>query len=183
MAAPLVGKTFLRTFFVLSRRSLHLQQATVCTGSRAYSEGGGLLSSLFGGSGDKELAAAEQETQDLLAQRPTRKSRAYQPPPDLQQRLEGMAAEIRGGPTDKWRNVSVENISTKFQVLSRCYKEFGHEVPSNELANMKTFQDVLDFYKTAVVDADVYNQLIEKDLPPNVNIQWDAYDHLVKKNS
>ncbi|KAI8507226.1 54S ribosomal protein L50, mitochondrial [Branchiostoma belcheri] len=156
--------------------------AAVCTGSRAYSEGGGLLSSLFGGSGDKELAAAEQETQDLLAQRPTRKSRAYQPPPDLQQRLEGMAAEIRG-PTENWRNVSVENISTKFQILSRCYKEFGHEVPSNELANMKTFQDVLDFYKTAVVDADVYNQLIEKDLPPNVNIQWDAYDHLVKKNS
>ena len=69
------------------------------------------------------------------------------------------------------------------QVLSRCYKEFGHEVPSTELANMKTFQDVLEFYKTAVVDSDVYNQLIEKDLPPNVNIQWDAYDHLVKKDS
>ena len=63
------------------------------------------------------------------------------------------------------------SIMWSFQVLNRCYKEFGLLVPNYQLNHMNSVQDVIKFYTSAKPkDTRTFKSIDMDNLPPNLNI-------------
>lgn len=62
-------------------------------------------------------------------------------------------------------------VFLSLQILTRCIKEFGHEVPNPELSEINTNVDLIKFYSTPVRDTNSYEDLAQLDLPRNLHIQ------------
>lgn len=64
------------------------------------------------------------------------------------------------------------NLSIKFELLKTCSATFNHQVPNSILHELRSVQDVVEFYSTPV-DTTLPMDRIQNsaDLPPNLFIQ------------
>uniref|UniRef100_A0A8D0E531 Large ribosomal subunit protein mL50 n=1 Tax=Salvator merianae TaxID=96440 RepID=A0A8D0E531_SALMN len=104
---------------------------------------------------------------------PPLRSRKYLPPEDIQSCLESHIKKVFGISVPKnWQEASLGDISLKYHLLAQLAADLGHAVPNNQLHEMKTAKDVLDFYSTPVKDASKFDELITQELPANLRISW-----------
>lgn len=63
-----------------------------------------------------------------------------------------------------------ENKTLKLSVIQKCVKEFGHDLPSHDLLNIRTLKHVVDYFETPVIGVNPYTALLRQDdqLPPNL---------------
>ncbi|XP_032802913.2 large ribosomal subunit protein mL50 isoform X1 [Petromyzon marinus] len=131
--------------------------------------------------------AEEQERQRqavVLVPRPEPRSRRYDPPADLEQRVRRAVGEVYGagdgagdaagsGARD-WRHVAVGAGAKKFELLARLAADLGgHRVPNSRLHEVSKAGDVLAFYGEAVRDSSRFEDLASMPLPPNLKIRWE----------
>ncbi|KAL3227701.1 hypothetical protein MRX96_003668 [Rhipicephalus microplus] len=60
----------------------------------------------------------------------------------------------------------------KFRLLTRCISEFGHDIPSSELMNVKCVDDVVEYFSTPVEGLSPYESLVQRkdQLPKNLHV-------------
>ncbi|XP_071946509.1 uncharacterized protein [Antedon mediterranea] len=101
----------------------------------------------------------------------------YTPPADVKERIQVIATDIcQHLNAETWKSQSLEDNLTKFKILSRCNTSFKHCVPNYLLSQMKTVDDVINFYTVEVKDSSKFDELSSMELPPNLNIHWDYKD-------
>ncbi|XP_064612404.1 large ribosomal subunit protein mL50-like [Liolophura sinensis] len=113
-----------------------------------------------------------EERFQSLEKRSLQSSQGYSPPNDVEERIQRITEEVCGN-TPEWRTQSLEDRTVKFKILTRCIKEFDHDIPNPELSDINTNADVINFYSTPVHDRNSYEDLANLDLPRNLHIQLD----------
>ncbi|CAF0811485.1 unnamed protein product [Adineta ricciae] len=107
--------------------------------------------------------------------------RPYTPPSNLEQiiyrianeTIDNFKQETRGD--DHWKSVYLTNPLNKYNLLTRCMKECSHTMSNMSLNDIKTLEDVYQYFATPVSDANALENLQQSpDLPANVHIQLDA---------
>ncbi|KAM6169702.1 large ribosomal subunit protein mL50 [Rhynchocyon petersi] len=124
---------------------------------------------------EKEPVVAEPEEvkKEPVLVCPPLRSRTYVPPDDLQSHLESRVKEVFGPSVPKdWQDISLEDGHLKFRLLAHLADDLGHAVPNSRLHQMCQVKDVLDFYSVPVQDQSKFDELIAKNLPPNLKITW-----------
>lgn len=92
---------------------------------------------------------------------------------EIVDKLESIVSETlpqskKGG---KWDQESVFDIVHKYEVLNRCYQEFGLLVPNYQLNQLNTIKDVIKFFTSAQPkDTRTFQSIDINNLPPNLNI-------------
>uniref|UniRef100_A0A8C7DT99 Large ribosomal subunit protein mL50 n=1 Tax=Naja naja TaxID=35670 RepID=A0A8C7DT99_NAJNA len=105
---------------------------------------------------------------------PPPRSKKYIPPEYLQNHLESRVREIWGSSVSSdWQRTPLADIGLKYQLLAQMAADVDHTVPNNQLHQMKSAGDVLDFYSTPVKDISKLDELSMQELPPNLKITWE----------
>uniref|UniRef100_A0A670ZNF5 Large ribosomal subunit protein mL50 n=1 Tax=Pseudonaja textilis TaxID=8673 RepID=A0A670ZNF5_PSETE len=105
---------------------------------------------------------------------PPPRSKKYTPPEYLQNHLESRVREIWGSSVSSdWQRTSLADIGLKYQLLAQMAADVDHTVPNNQLHQMKSVGDVLDFYSTPVKDISKLDELSMQELPSNLKINWE----------
>ncbi|XP_034266511.1 large ribosomal subunit protein mL50 [Pantherophis guttatus] len=105
---------------------------------------------------------------------PPPRSKKYLPPEYLQNHLESRVREIWGSSVlSDWQRTSLADIGLKYQLLAQMAADLDHTVPNNQLHQMKSVGDVLDFYSTPVKDISKLDELGMQELPSNLKINWE----------
>ncbi|XP_070592339.1 large ribosomal subunit protein mL50 [Erythrolamprus reginae] len=105
---------------------------------------------------------------------PPPRSRKYIPPIYLQNHLESRVREIWGSSVSSdWQRTSLVDIGIKYRLLAQMATDLDHTVPNNQLHQMKSAGDVLDFYSTPVEDISKLDELGMQELPSNLKISWE----------
>ncbi|XP_078713804.1 LOW QUALITY PROTEIN: large ribosomal subunit protein mL50 [Lampetra fluviatilis] len=187
MAAPMVAA--LRGASLLGRRLPCPPWSPAAAAAYATETRGSFWSRMNFLRRDKAAAAVpaqeEQEQEErqamVLMPRPEPRSRRYDPPADLEQRVRRAVGEVYGegdgdtgtGARD-WRHVAVCADAKKFELLARLAADLGgHRVPNSRLHEVSHAGDVLAFYGEAVRDASRFEDLASMPLPPNLKIRWE----------
>ncbi|KAI7877298.1 uncharacterized protein EV154DRAFT_525446 [Mucor mucedo] len=55
---------------------------------------------------------------------------------------------VQGATETNWKDLSIDDLNTKFKILKDSIKETGKEVPNYELNGLETTKDVLAYFKT-----------------------------------
>lgn len=103
--------------------------------------------------------------------------RPYTPPSDIKQIISRIANETieQFRSEDNWSSISLTDPMTKYNLLTRCMKECSHTISNMSLNDIKTLEDVYQYFSTSVNDTNVLEDLQQSsDLPKNVHIQVDA---------
>lgn len=109
--------------------------------------------------------------QDPVCPRP--RSKKYDPPEDLQNRLESHVRNVFGSLVSKdWQNTSLEDCRLKYYLLTQLAVDLGHAVPNSQLHKMKNAYDILVFYSIPVKDISKFDELSTQKLPSNLQISW-----------
>ncbi|NXF73078.1 RM50 protein, partial [Sclerurus mexicanus] len=125
---------------------------------------------------EKELEAEEvipekEEKSEPCLLCPPPRSRSYQPPQDVQGRLESHVREVFGPSLSQdWEQTPLQENRLKFRLLAGLAAELGHVVPNSQLHLMRRAGDVLSFYRTPVKDVTKFDELAAAELPPNLKI-------------
>lgn len=107
--------------------------------------------------------------------------RSYTPPTNIEQTIHRLASEtienfnreLRS--ETNWKTVYLNDSLNKYNLLTRCMKEFSHTISNMTLTDLKTLEDVYQYFSTPVKDTNVLEDLQRSpDLPKNVHIQLDA---------
>ena len=107
--------------------------------------------------------------------------RPYTPPSDIEQKIYRIAnetidnfkPEIRSN--GNWQSIYLTNPLNKYNLLTRCMKECSHTISNMTLNDIKTLEDVYEYFSTSVKDTNVLENLQQSsELPQNVHIQLDA---------
>ncbi|XP_077510507.1 mitochondrial ribosomal protein L50 [Amblyomma americanum] len=102
-----------------------------------------------------------------------RPMKPYKPADDVEDRVKVIYEEVTGQKADSaWLQTPITEPLLKFRLLTRCIKEFGHDVPSSQLMNVKCADDVVEFFSTPVEGLSPYETLVrQKDqLPKNLHV-------------
>ncbi|XP_022085889.1 39S ribosomal protein L50, mitochondrial-like [Acanthaster planci] len=133
---------------------------------------------------EEEIVEVEPQYMDIIQtpkatfiEKPQVRIKSYQPPDDLVKRLHDITLEVVPDATsENWKEVSLKDNSTKYQILVKCFTEFKHDIPNFLLSKMHTVEDVITFYETEVKDKTKFDELSTVDLPPNLKIHWNYGD-------
>jgi hypothetical protein len=105
----------------------------------------------------------------------------YTPPSDIEQIIYRLANETIDNfkqetrSEGNWKFVSLSNSLNKYNLLTRCMKECSHTISNMSLNDIKTLEDVYQYFSTPVKDTNVLEEIQQSDeLPKNVHIQLDA---------
>jgi hypothetical protein len=116
--------------------------------------------------------------------------RPYIPPSDLEQIIYRLANETIDNfkqetrSEGNWKFVSLTNSLNKYNLLTRCMKECSHTISNMSLNDMKTLEDVYQYFSTPVKDTNVLEDIQQSnELPANVHIQLDAVRYTPETNS
>ncbi|KAK2723354.1 large ribosomal subunit protein mL50-like [Artemia franciscana] len=107
----------------------------------------------------------ENDVVSILAKGYLRPSKPYEPKPGVQEKV----AEL----SSKFVTTDFSDTSFKAKFLSLCASEFLHEVPNSLLHQMKSLDDVIDFYNTPVDPRIPLERMKDMELPPNLHIKQD----------
>lgn len=115
--------------------------------------------------------------------------RSYTPPSNIEEIIYRIANEtidnfkqdIR---TDgNWKTIYLTNSLNKYNLLTRCMKEFSHTISNMTLNDLKTLEDVYQYFSTPIQDTNVLENLQQSsDLPKNIHIQLDAVRYTPETN-
>ncbi|XP_045173417.2 39S ribosomal protein L50, mitochondrial-like isoform X2 [Mercenaria mercenaria] len=94
---------------------------------------------------------------------------AYQPPADAAKRIHAITHDIFG-PEKDWLNIQLDDRVHKFDLVTRVMEELDHEVPSVDLNDIETVEDVVKFFNIEVKDTSVLEDLTKLDLPKNLHM-------------
>ncbi|ESO07273.1 hypothetical protein HELRODRAFT_170601 [Helobdella robusta] len=100
--------------------------------------------------------------------------KGYKPPENVEEIIEKVIRQRDDGLSTDWKNLPLNNHSLKFQILSSLIKEFNHDISNNELNNMKTLSDAVEYFSTEVKETSTYEDLAsgkKTELPKNLHIQ------------
>ncbi|CAF3045249.1 unnamed protein product [Rotaria socialis] len=107
--------------------------------------------------------------------------RPYTPPSNVEQIISRIANETIDNfkeetrSNDNWKSIYLKNPLSKYNLLTRCMKECSHTVSNMTLNDIKTLEDVYQYFSTSVNDTNVLEDLQQSsELPKNVHIQLDA---------
>jgi hypothetical protein len=107
--------------------------------------------------------------------------RPYTPPSDIEQIIYRIANETIDNfkqetrSDGQWQSIYLTNSLNKYNLLTRCMKECSHTISNVTLNDIKTLEDVYQYFSTPVKDTNVLEDLQQSsDLPKNVHIQLDA---------
>ncbi|UJR10222.1 hypothetical protein I4U23_014435 [Adineta vaga] len=107
--------------------------------------------------------------------------RPYSPPSNIEQIIYRLANETIDNFKQEtradglWKTIYLTNPLSKYNLLTRCMKECSHTISNTNLNDIKTLEDVYQYFSTPVSDANVLENLQQSsDLPKNVHIQIDA---------
>ncbi|KAL3182950.1 hypothetical protein MRX96_006746 [Rhipicephalus microplus] len=66
----------------------------------------------------------------------------------------------------------VKVVYEEFRLLTRCISEFGHDIPSSELMNVKCVDDVVEYFSTPVEGLSPYESFVQRkdQLPKNLHV-------------
>ncbi|XP_013926446.1 PREDICTED: 39S ribosomal protein L50, mitochondrial [Thamnophis sirtalis] len=104
---------------------------------------------------------------------PPPRSRKYLPPEHVQNHLESRVREIWGASVSSdWQRISLADVGLKYRLLAQMAADLDHTVPNNQLHQMKSVGDVLDFYSTPIKDISKLDELGMQELPSNLKINW-----------
>ena len=119
-----------------------------------------------------ELAA--YKTKEYVARLVTRRS--YAPPNNVEEIIRRLGKETLDNFNDEhWSDVLLKDPLKKYHFLTRCMKECSHTISNMALNDLKTLDEVYQYFSTPVKDTNPLEDLQQsKDLPPNVHIQLDA---------
>lgn len=99
-----------------------------------------------------------------------RSYKPYTPPENVTEAIHKICGSLDLGHSSK-----LTELSIKFELLQSCANTFGgHQVPNSILHEMRSVQDVIEFYSTPV-DTTLPMDRIQNmpELPPNLHIQRD----------
>ncbi|CAF0886178.1 unnamed protein product [Rotaria sp. Silwood1] len=107
--------------------------------------------------------------------------RPYTPPSNIEQLIYRIANETIDNfkqetrSEGNWKSIYLSNPLNKYNLLTRCMKECSHTVSNMTLNDIKTLEDVYQYFSTPVKDTNVLEDLQQSsELPKNVHIQLDA---------
>lgn len=122
---------------------------------------------------------ASYKTKEYLTRLVT--CRPYTPPSDIEQIISRIANETidnfqqQTRSQGNWSSINLTNSLNKYNLLTRCMKECSHTISNLSLNDMKTLEDVYQYFSTPVKDTNVLEDLQQSsELPKNVHIQLDA---------
>lgn len=96
----------------------------------------------------------------------------YQPDDNVQRRVRDIYEDVLGCKADQsWRDTPVSEPLLKYKLLTRCIKEFGHDIPSSCLMSVSTIDDIVEYFSTPVEGVSPYDSLIKSknNLPQNIH--------------
>uniref|UniRef100_A0A023FRT7 Large ribosomal subunit protein mL50 n=1 Tax=Amblyomma parvum TaxID=251391 RepID=A0A023FRT7_AMBPA len=102
-----------------------------------------------------------------------RPMKPYKPADDVEDRVKAIYEDVLGQKADSaWLQTPITEPLVKFRLLTRCIKEFGHDIPNSQLMNVKCADDVVEFFSTPVEGLSPYELLVrQKDqLPKNLHV-------------
>uniref|UniRef100_A0A023G4G5 Large ribosomal subunit protein mL50 n=1 Tax=Amblyomma triste TaxID=251400 RepID=A0A023G4G5_AMBTT len=102
-----------------------------------------------------------------------RPMKPYKPADDVEDRVKAIFEDVLGQKADSsWLQTPIAEPLLKFRLLTRCIKEFGHDIPSSQLMNVKCADDVVEFFSTPIEGLSPYETLVkQKDqLPKNLHV-------------
>ncbi|XP_067668152.1 large ribosomal subunit protein mL50-like [Haliotis asinina] len=111
--------------------------------------------------------------QSLKKKTSVRTNKAYDPPVDLEGKLEQLVTQVCGDSVGEWRQVDLADRRVKFKLLTRLMRDLDHDIPNLALDEMKTMDDVLTYFSTPVRNTAAYDDLSKLDLPKNLHIQME----------
>lgn len=133
----------------------------------------------------KETATSRLQRfqQSVQSRGEARECKPYTPPPNIHEQILAICKSIinsssREGVIPKSvDDQSVLNIdlnqskALKFDFITRCMKEFDHDVPSSCLNELNTMSDVIEYFSTEVRGINPFDSLLGKqNLPDNLSI-------------
>uniref|UniRef100_A0AC35UFS9 39S ribosomal protein L50, mitochondrial n=1 Tax=Rhabditophanes sp. KR3021 TaxID=114890 RepID=A0AC35UFS9_9BILA len=96
----------------------------------------------------------------------------YVPSPNVKAEVEAMVREIYGDQSLPVSITFAEDLTKKSKLLRRLGVEYSYYVPNSRLHEMKSGQDIVDFYGSPVKNISEYVEMArKKDLPSNVVMQ------------
>jgi hypothetical protein len=107
--------------------------------------------------------------------------RPYTPPSNIEaiiyrianETIDNFKQETRSD--GNWKSIYLTNPLNKYNLLTRCMKECSHTISNMTLNDIKTLEDVYQYFSTPVQDTNVLETIQQSpDLPQNVHIQLDA---------
>ncbi|XP_041032582.1 39S ribosomal protein L50, mitochondrial-like [Carcharodon carcharias] len=114
----------------------------------------------------------QQDARDALA-RPPFRSRKYQPPAQLEERVRAVLERVTGSPAaPDWQETQLGE-GERFHLLCELSDELRHTVPNSRLHQMRSPGDILHFYQQpADTDSFAFQELAGSELPPNLRVNW-----------
>ncbi|KAL1428374.1 hypothetical protein MTO96_002756 [Rhipicephalus appendiculatus] len=102
-----------------------------------------------------------------------RPMKPYKPAEDVEDRVKIIYEEVLGQKADSaWLQTPINEPLLKFRLLTRCINEFGHDIPSSELMNVKCVDDVVEYFSTPIEGLTPYESLVQRkdQLPKNLHV-------------
>ncbi|XP_077532604.1 mitochondrial ribosomal protein L50 isoform X1 [Haemaphysalis longicornis] len=102
-----------------------------------------------------------------------RPMKPYKPADNVEDRVKAIYEDVLGRKADDaWIQAPVTEPLLKYRLLTRCIKEFGHDFPSSQLMNVKSMDDIVEYFSTDVEGLSPYESLVQqKDkLPKNLHV-------------
>nr|XP_022903460.1 39S ribosomal protein L50, mitochondrial [Onthophagus taurus] len=113
----------------------------------------------------------DSSAQSLATKGFLRSQKDYNPPNDLNQRLNTIITSVIGSV----ETTTKLNTQQKFVILNNCCEEFQHSVPNSLLHKIETVGDVYQFYGTPISTTTPLDKLKTMELPPNLHIQYEYH--------
>lgn len=101
-----------------------------------------------------------------------RPQRSYNPPQDVNQKLDTIFQNVLGETNGQKR---LGTADEKFELFTVCAKEFAHAIPNSLLHTIVTLNDVKDFYHTPVDTITPLDRLGNMELPENLHVQTEYH--------
>lgn len=108
----------------------------------------------------------------LLCFRFLRSQNEYNPPQDLNNKLETIFTTIIG--TTK-PDTKITDLNKRFQLFAACFDQFRHSIPNSQLHCIETLKDVAEFYATAIDVRTPLDKMRTMDLPENLHVQFEYH--------
>ncbi|XP_070572145.1 large ribosomal subunit protein mL50-like [Ptychodera flava] len=119
----------------------------------------------------KYMAIPGIQEKPYVIARPRVRKRAYKPPADAVEHLEAIT-KSHHPEIEEWRDIQLSDPLLKYKILTQCMTVFKHCPTSYQLNELKTMNDIVNFYQTEVKDSTAFDELSQQDLPRNLKINW-----------
>ncbi|XP_018318979.1 39S ribosomal protein L50, mitochondrial [Agrilus planipennis] len=114
----------------------------------------------------------DSSAESLAAKGFLRSQKEYQPPEDLESKLEKIFQGALGSSDLKYK---LNDLNKRFTVLNSCFLEFQHSIPNSMLHQIETLEDVVKFYSTPLNKVTPLDTLKNIELPKNLHVQYEYH--------